>query len=294
MRLLLVDGHYYLYRSFHAIQGLANAQGQPTNALYGLTKAVKRMIQDLQPDRMLLVLDGGVPQERMDLVPEYKAQRPSMPDELARQIDQVPELMEALGIPMTQWIGEEADDVIASYTKAHTQGETIIASNDKDLMQLVNDRVRIYQPQKEGFDLLGEKEVEEKWGVPASLIGDLLALTGDSADNIPGIPGVGPKTAAKWIKAHGTLTQLLEQAPTHPDEKIKKAFQEYGVQVQKNRTMVRLRVLSPLPIPIPKLLVEPQYNKQIPLFQSHNFKTFLKEAQAAWKSYQPSVQGELF
>ena len=293
MKLLLVDGHYYLYRSFHAIQGLANAKGEPTNALYGLTKAVKRMIQDLQPDRMLLVLDGGVPQERMDLVPEYKAQRPSMPEELSRQIDQVPELMEALGIPLTQWIGEEADDVIASYARAH-QGETIIASNDKDLMQLVNDRVRIYQPQKEGFDLLGEKEVEEKWGVPAHLIGDLLALTGDSADNIPGIPGVGPKTAAKWIKAHGTLTQLIEQAPSHSDEKIQKAFREHGVQVQKNRTMVRLRALSPLPIPIPTLIVEPKFDKQITLFQKHNFKTFLKEAQSAWKADQPSVQGELF
>ncbi|MES2310515.1 MAG: 5'-3' exonuclease H3TH domain-containing protein [Verrucomicrobiota bacterium] len=294
MRLLLVDGHYYLYRSFHAIQGLANAQGQPTNALYGLTKAVRRMIQDLQPDRMLVVLDGGVPDERMELVPEYKAQRPSTPVDLAHQIDQVPELMEALGIPMTQWIGEEADDVIASYAKAHAQGETIIASNDKDLMQLVNDRVRIYQPQKEGFDLLGEKEVEEKWGVPATLIGDLLSLTGDSADNIPGIPGVGPKTAAKWIKSHGSLTELLQQAPTHADEKIKKAFTEHGTQVQKNRTMVRLRNLSPLPIPITKLLIDPQFDKQIPVFQKHNFKTFLKEAQEAWKSHQPSVQGELF
>jgi DNA polymerase-1 len=294
MRLLLVDGHYYLYRSFHAIQGLANAQGEPTNALYGLTKAVKRMIQELQPDRVLVVLDGGIPQERMELVPEYKAQRPSTPVDLAKQIDQVPELMEALGIPLFQWMGEEADDVIASYAKAHSQGETLIATNDKDLMQLVNDRVRIYQPQKEGFDLLGEKEVEEKWGIPPSLIGDLLSLTGDSADNIPGIPGVGPKTAAKWIKAHGTLTELIQQAPNHSDEKIKKAFAEHGIQVQKNRTMVRLRVLSPLPIPISKLIVEPRFDKQIPLFQKLNFKTFLKEAQAAWKANEPSVQGELF
>lgn len=294
MRLLLVDGHYYLYRSFHAIQNLSNTQGEPTNALYGLSKAVKRMISELKPDLMAVVLDGGIPEERMELVPQYKAQRDEMPEPLSRQIELVPELLEALGIPMIQWIGEEADDVIASYTKINPSHETIIATNDKDLMQLVNPLVKIYQPQKDGYDLLGEAEVKEKWGVPADRIGDLLALTGDSADNIPGIPGVGPKTAAKWILAHGSLEELFLQAPQHSDEKIKKAFAEHGTQVQKNRAMVRLRNLSPLPLPLSKLVIEPDYEKQIRFFKKCNFKTFLKEAETLWKSHQPNIQGELF
>lgn len=294
MRLVLVDGHYYLYRSFHAIQNLSNSRGEPTNALYGLTKALKRMLVELKPDRMAVVLDGGVPEERMELVPEYKAQREAMPEPLSKQIEQVPELLEALGISMVQWIGEEADDVIASYTKSCSQGEVIIATNDKDLMQLVNAQVKIYQPQKEGYELLGEKEVEAKWGVPADKIGDLLALTGDAVDNIPGIPGVGPKTAAKWILANGSLQELLEKAPQHPDEKIKKALAEHGPRVQKNRTMVRLRHLSPLPIPIAQMNIRPDFEKQIRFFKKCEFKTFLKEAETAWSSSQATLQGELF
>ncbi len=294
MRLLLIDGHYYLYRSFHAIQHLRNSSNQPTNALYGVTKAIRRMLQELQPDLAAFVMDGGMPQERLDLQPDYKANRAETPDDLRRQFEETPALVNALGLQVVMMENEEADDVMASYTRQAGNDEVILATNDKDLMQLVNERVRIYQPQKQMFELWGPAEVEAKWGVPPEKIGEILALIGDNADNIPGVPGVGPKTATAWIKEFGSLTNLMTRISEIKSERLRESLRANLAQVERNRTMVRLRTLAPLPVPLPKLLIRPNLEAQIRCFQQFEFKTFLQEAQEAWGKSQPQIQGDLF
>jgi DNA polymerase-1 len=199
MSLVLVDGHYYAYRSFYAIANLTNSKGEPTNAAFGFASALFRMAQDLKPQLGAVIFDGGVPKERMETHPEYKANRKETPESLEKQIPLLYEVAQALGWKTITVEGEEADDVIASYTAAVDGNSCIVATNDKDLMVLAARGVRIYQPKSEGYEMLGSPEVTTKWGVPPDKVPELLALTGDAADNFPGIPGVGPKTAAKWI-----------------------------------------------------------------------------------------------
>ncbi|MGH8046669.1 MAG: 5'-3' exonuclease, partial [Chthoniobacterales bacterium] len=146
-KLLLVDGHYYLYRSFFAIRGLTNSAGEPTNAIFGFTKALRRMIADVRPDRAAVIWDRGISDRRMTLQPEYKAQRPPMPDDMKVQEPQMQALVPLLGVASLSLPDTEADDLIASYAVQH-DGETIIATNDKDILQLVNDRISIYSTNK--------------------------------------------------------------------------------------------------------------------------------------------------
>ena len=223
MRLLLVDGSYYAYRSFFAMPALQTSSGQPTNALYGLTVVLRRMLADVQPTLAGWAVDDGLCADRVALCPEYKANRPEVPEALSVQLSQVEELMEGLGIPVLRVAGEEADDVMASYAAAAVRqgGEVVLATNDKDLLALVSQRVSIYQTNGKGFHLLAEQEVQEKWGVPPARIPDLLALIGDSVDNIAGIAGVGKVTAAQWLRQYGSLEELLRQAPQASGAKLR-------------------------------------------------------------------------
>lgn len=178
MRLLLIDGHYYAYRSFFAIQGLRNSRGEPTNAIYGFTKTVRRMVSDLKPDLGAIIWDQGLPKRRTELQPEYKQQRAEMPNDLKPQLRMMQEeLVAALGFPSFGVPETEADDLMASYTcAARRRGdEVVIATNDKDLFQLVDDRVKIYTTNKtelatpkDTHALLGPEAVVKKWGVSPS------------------------------------------------------------------------------------------------------------------------------
>jgi DNA polymerase-1 len=216
VKLLLIDGHYYVYRSFFAIQNLSNSRGEPTNAIFGFTKTVRRMLKDLRPELGAVVWDEGLPQKRMELQPAYKETRKEMPTPMIPQLDFVQKLAPLLGFKNISLPNTEADDLMGCYALAACkQGvEVVLATNDKDLFQLVGPGVKVYTTAKadlaspkDQFALLGEPEVTAKWDVPR-LIGDVLALTGDSVDNIPGI-GVGRKTAAALIREHGGLDGLL-------------------------------------------------------------------------------------
>jgi DNA polymerase-1 len=281
MKLLLVDGHYYAYRSFYAIRNLSNSRGEPTNALYGMAKALKKMLADLKPDRAAVVMDGGLPAQRMADHPSYKANRSEMPAPLSQQLPLFRELIPALGLACLTVEGEEADDVLASYAReAGARGmETVLATNDKDLMQLVGDRLSVYQPTPEGFALIDAAAVEEKWGVPPEKIGEILTLTGDAVDNIPGVPGVGPKTAAAWIQEYGTVEGLLAHLGELKSERHRQALEASREILIRNRKLVALRETLALPAPIDSLEIRPDWAAQARLFAQFEFRGFLAEAQ---------------
>ena len=293
MSLVLVDGHYYAYRSFYAIAHLTNSKGEPTNAAFGFASALLRMAEDLKPARGAVIFDGGVPQERLETHPEYKANRKETPEALEKQIPVLHEVARALGWQTLSIEGEEADDVIASYCRATDGDQCIVATNDKDLMVLAARGVKIYQPKSEGFELLGPAEVEAKWGVPPDKVPELLALTGDASDNFPGIPGVGPKTAAKWIAEFQTAAGVLAAADNIKPERFRPILKASAEIVRRNRKMVELRTALPLPIPVAQLKIQPDPEKQVELFRRLEFKRFTREAEARLAAQKPR-QADLF
>ena len=285
-RLLLVDGHYYLYRSFFAIRGLTNSKGEPTNAIYGFVKALRRMLADLKPDYAAVIWDAGLPERRTQLQPEYKQHREEMPDDLEVQQEPIQEIVPLLGVASVFLENHEADDLIASYVvEACRQGiECVVATNDKDILQMVRDGVSIYSTAKAdvgegngGFKLLGIPEVTAKWGVEPSLIADVLALTGDSADNIPGVPGVGGKTAAKWINQYGSLDRILEGAGLDP--KVREKVEASRQQIESNRAMVALDLDLPLPLPIGGMKVSPRYPELLEALRRCEFRSLTAEVE---------------
>jgi len=281
-RLLLVDGHYYAFRSFYAIQSLKNPRGEPTNAIFGMVKTLKKMQEDLKPDFVAVIFDCGLPQARLAIQPEYKSNRSETPADLEQQMPRLQEVVDALGFPRLVFEGEEADDLIATYAcEAMKQGwEVILATNDKDLMQLVGDLCRVYQTDKGTFKLLSAADIETKWGVPPAQLGAVLALTGDSVDNIPGVPGIGPKTAAQLIRQFGTLEKMLESPHEIASVRIRELIVQYREQILSNKTMVALRTHLALPRPMEELLIKPDWAAQAVHFEDLGFKTFLREAQA--------------
>ena len=196
---LLVDGSSYLYRAFHVpqLQQLTDSRGEPTGAVYGVINMLRSLLSEYQPEFMAVVFDARGKNFRHALYKEYKANRPPMPEELAAQVEPLHTLVRALGLPLLQVDGVEADDVIGTLAcRASELGmETVISTGDKDMAQLVNPQVTLINTMSR--TTLDPNGVKEKFGVPPERIIDYLALTGDSSDNIPGIPKVGPKTAAK-------------------------------------------------------------------------------------------------
>jgi len=283
LRLLLVDGHYYLYRSFFAIRGLSNSKGEPTNAIYGFLKALRRMLADVRPDFAAVVWDAGLPEHRTELHPEYKQNRDEMPDDLEVQQEPLRETIPLLGVTNVLLEGTEADDLIASYvSEARRSGiSCVVATNDKDILQLVGEGVSVYSSGSAaggtGFRLLGVPEVREKWGVDPGRIGDILALTGDASDNIPGIPGVGEKTAAKWINRFGSLDGLLARAGEDP--KIFEKLDPHRELVLRNRKMVELVLDLPLPEPISGFSVAPRYPDLIRALKDFEFRSLSVEVE---------------
>lgn len=209
---LIIDGTAVAYRAFYALQDLSTRAGQPTNALFGFIRMLQQLTAKWRPDKLVVVFDGGSPARRLEKLPEYKAQRAPMPDALRSQLPLLNEYLAAAGIPLVLIKGQEADDVMATLAvRAAKQGGTVrLATSDKDLMQLVGENIRIVPPTKaeEELDAAG---VEAKTGVRPEQIVDWLALVGDSADNIPGVHGIGPKTAAKLLRQYGSLAQCAAQ-----------------------------------------------------------------------------------
>lgn len=306
MRLLLVDGHYYLYRSFFAIRGLRNSRGEPTNAIFGFIKALRKMLADIRPDRAAVIWDCGLPARRVELQPAYKQNRSEMPDDLRPQEDWLQEKIPLLGTASLFVENTEADDLIASYAVAARRegAEVVIATNDKDILQLVDESTRIYSTAKADladgtFALLGPVEVASKWGVPAARIGDILALTGDSSDNIPGVPGIGEKTAAGLINEHGSVSVILENPTLISNTKLREKIETHRQTVVSNREMVRLDDHLDLPVPWRNLEIRPRWDELLCALRDCEFRSLVSEiekeaALAGFGPPPPPKQGELF
>ncbi|MDH3632338.1 MAG: DNA polymerase I [Gammaproteobacteria bacterium] len=211
-KLVLVDGSSYLFRAYHGLPKLESPSRHPTGAIYGVLNMLRKLVRDEQPDKVAVVFDAKGKTFRNDIYPEYKANRPPMPDELRVQIEPLHEIIKAQGLPLISIEGVEADDVIGTMSQQATkQGYTVlISTGDKDMAQLVNENVRLINTMNNHF--MDEAAVVEKFQVRADQIIDYLALMGDSSDNIPGVPKVGPKTAAKWIDEYGGLQGVMDNA----------------------------------------------------------------------------------
>jgi DNA polymerase-1 len=278
--LLLVDGSSYLYRAFHALPDLRNRHDEPTGAIYGVLNMLRRLHKDYPADYSACVFDAKGKTFRDDLYPEYKAHRPPMPEDLARQIAPLHEAIHAMGWPLLMVEGVEADDVIGTLARqAEREGmRTIISTGDKDIAQLVNPQVTLVNTMSN--EVLDEPGVEAKFGLPPGLIIDYLTLVGDAVDNVPGVEKCGPKTAVKWLSQYGTLDSLI----AHADEVsgvVGENLRRTLPWLPKGRELITIRCDVPLPVELHALTHEAHDNaKLIELFERFEFKSWLKELNA--------------
>ncbi len=252
---LLVDGFNLAYRCFFAIPELSRADGFPTNALHGWVKSLWRLSDQEKPDRALVFFDLGGAMDRLALLPEYKAHREEMPEALSKQIPVIKDLTRAMGLGGIEEDGVESDDLLASqaWSLAGKGDQVVIVSSDKDFAQIVGERIRIMLPPpsanpKLGWRLMDEAGVREKFGVPPSQIADYLALVGDASDNIPGLGGVGPKTAAKWLAEFGSLEGVIAAADRIAPERFRPTVAASADLLRRNLKVTTLNLSLP-PVP---------------------------------------------
>ena len=250
---LLIDGFNLAYRCFHALPELTSSKGFPTGALHGWCKSLWKLIDQEKPDATLVFFDLGESQDRLALLKEYKAHRKPMPDPLRQQIEPIKQLTRAMGLAGIEVDGVESDDLLASeaVSLAREGHDVIIVSSDKDFAQIVDDRIKIMLPPpsanpKLGWRMLDAAGVQEKFGVPPAQIAHYLALVGDTSDNIPGLDGVGPKTAAKWLaECGGSVECVLEKAAELKPERFREAVAAAAEQLRRNLKLTTLNLALP-------------------------------------------------
>lgn len=278
--LILVDGSSYLYRAFHGMPNFSNSRGVPTGAVYGVVNMLRSLIQQYRPSHIGVIFDAKGKTFRDDLFSDYKAHRPPMPDELRQQIEPLYQIIEALGLPLISVSGVEADDVIGTLAQqaAKAGHNVLISTGDKDIAQLVNDKVTLINTMTNS--LLDPAGVVDKFGVPAERIIDYLALMGDSSDNIPGIPKVGPKTAVKWLTQYGSLDEIV----AHADEikgKVGENLRANLDQLALSRELTTIKcdvTDGSLTTEIDDLKPVPADTEQLKqLYSDYEFKTWLRE-----------------
>jgi DNA polymerase-1 len=275
--LVLVDGSSYLYRAYHALPALSNSAGQPTGAIYGMTGMLRRLLADHQPTHAAVVFDAPGRTFREDLFPEYKANRPAMPDDLAAQIEPMHALVRALGFPLLMVPGVEADDVIGTLARrAAAEGyRVLISTGDKDLAQLVDERVTLVNTMDN--TRLDPAGVQAKFGVPPQRIVDWLALVGDTVDNVPGVPKVGPKTAARWLAEHGSLDGVIARADA-VSGKVGESLRASLGQLPLSRELVTVRCDVPLDLgPADLVMTPPDTEALRRLYGALEFNTWLEQ-----------------
>lgn len=293
-RLLIVDGHAYAYRAFHAIQKLNGPDGAPTNAIYGFIKMLAKMESTLKPTHHCVVWDGGLCAQRMEALPEYKIQRPPMPNDLERQLPEIESFLEASNIPSFVNDGIEADDWIASQASCAVSADVdvVIASADKDFLQLVSPRVGMLNPNDKSETIWREEQVRAKTGLAPDQVVDWLSLIGDSVDNIPGVPGVGPKTATDLLKQFGNIDQLYARLSEVKSDRIRANLQAAEGHVRRNQKLIRLHTDLPCDFELGSLTVRAANWEQLrPLYTRWGFKTLLAQLEAEHPA--ATGQGEL-
>ena len=278
--LYLVDGSGYIFRAYHQLPPLTNRHGQPVGAVYGYTTMLWKLAEELGkaegPTHLAVILDKGSHTFRNDMYDQYKANRPPAPEDLVPQFPMIRDATRAFSLPCIEEDGYEADDIIASYTRAAVAAgwHVTIVSSDKDLMQLIQPGVDMYDTMKN--ERRGADYVMGKFGVQPEQLGDVLALMGDSVDNVPGIPGIGPKTAAKLITEYGGLEAALDAAPSMKKSKMQENLIAHADMARLSRRLVALHDAMDLPEPLEELTLKGIPPEPLQTFlEHHGFKTLL-------------------
>ncbi len=239
--LYIVDGSAYIYRAYHAIAPLTNSKGLPTNAIFGFVNMLRRLLKEKKPGFVCVAFDSRGPVFRHDMCPEYKANRPAMPEDLVPQISYIKSVVKGFNIPLLEESEFEADDIIASLAVKMSENghDVVIVSGDKDLLQLVSEKVVMWDPMKD--KRMGPAAVEEKYSVSLTQLLDYFALIGDSSDNVPGVPGIGPKTAARLLDEYGSLAGIYENIDGMKKSKMKERLIEHKESAYLSKDLIRLR-----------------------------------------------------
>ncbi len=244
-RLFLVDGSSYIFRAFYAIKHLSNSKGVPTNAIFGFTQMLLKVLKEHQPDYLAVVLDSKAPTFRSEVYKEYKANRPAMPQALVPQIPYIRRIIEEYRIATVEMEGFEADDLIGTVAKGLApKVDVVIITGDKDILQLVSDQVQVYDTMKE--KRFGVEEVIHRFGVGPEKVVEVMGLAGDAVDNIPGVPGIGEKTAIELIKTFGSIENLLAHLDEVRQKKLKENLEVYGEQARLSRQLATIHTDVPI------------------------------------------------
>ena len=275
--LYLIDGSSYIYRAYYAIRHLSSPGGHPTNAIYGFVQMLLKLIKDHNPRHLAVVFDAGRVTFRTGLYPDYKANRAAMPDDLRQQVGPIRDAVRAFNIPALELEGFEADDIIGTLAARYSgqNGRVVVVTGDKDLMQIVTDNVTLLDTMKDKAS--GPAEVLERFGVGPELVPDILGLAGDSSDNIPGVPGIGEKTAIKLVQEFGSLDTLLERAAEVKGKNGEK-LREFRDQALLSRTLATIVCDVPLEFDLGQLAArEPDTPALNAFFKQFGFTTLIKE-----------------
>ncbi len=287
-RLFLIDGHGYIYRAFFALPALSNSKGLQTNAVYGFTNMLLKIVREHQPDLLAVAFDTAGPTQRHVEFEDYKAHRPPMPDPMVRQLPYIERMVEAFNIPKLVLKGYEADDLIGTITRqAEAQGvDVTIVTADKDMLQLVSPNVTVFDTLKNKF--YHEAEVRERFGVAPALVPDVLGLMGDSTDNILGVKGIGEKTATKLVSEFGTVEDILARLTEIPQPKVRAALEQHADEARRSRRLATIAVDCPVTLDLARFKrQDPDQGLLIALCRELEFTSLLKALTPA--SSAPSV-----
>src|SRR6476646_5928177 len=278
--LYLIDGSAYIYRAFFALPALNNSQGLQTNAILGFTTMLLKIIRERKPDGLVVAFDEKGPTLRHTEFKAYKAQRPPMPEGMSAQIPYIHRVVDALNIPAVRQAGYEADDLIGTLAHQAEQAgfDVVIVTGDKDMFQLLTSHVRIYDPVKDKW--LGEAECRERFGVEPARVVEIMGLMGDSIDNIPGVKGIGEKTATKLISQFGTIEDLLRRIEEVTPTKVKKLLMEQADNARLSRRLATIRVDCPVEFDCDAVRLSPPPSEPlVALLRDLEFSTLLKAIQ---------------
>ena len=274
----LIDGSSYVYRAFFAIAHLSNSKGFPTNAIYGFTNMLLKILREKGAEYAAIAFDAPGPTFRHEVFGEYKANRPSMPEDLRVQVPHIKEVVSALRVPVLEKEGYEADDLIATLARRLERGgiETVVVSGDKDLMQLISSLITMYDPMKD--KTFQVPDVKERFGVPPDKVVEVMGLMGDTSDNIPGVPGIGPKTASQLIDEFGSIENLLKNVEKVKSGKVRSSLERYAEQARLSRELATLDSEAPLDWGVEALkLGEPDRKNLQAIFKEMEFAKLLRD-----------------
>jgi len=273
----LIDGNSYIFRAFYAIKRLSTSSGFPTNAIYGFINMILRLLRERSPDYLAVVFDSSEPTERHQLYDEYKAQRPSLPEELRVQIPIIKEFIRAFNIKAIEVPGYEADDVLATIAKKAEENkmDVYIVTGDKDLCQIVSSRIRLYDTMRER--ITDEEEVMERYGLPPHRFPEVMALMGDAIDNIPGVRGIGEKTAVRLLREFGSIDNLLNNYSRIDKPGLRKAISENIENIRLSLMLSRINTDVPVDVSFDELIVgEPRWDEVLRYIRRYEFTSLVK------------------